>query len=48
MRMSIYDIKQESKEAGGDLHVGQQRQESQQERSPRNAEQGARQAHVRV
>jgi flagellar biosynthesis protein FlhB len=46
--MSLRDIKQESKEAEGDPHVKQQRKQSQQEWSQRNAQQAARQANVLV
>lgn len=48
LRMSLRDIKQESKEAEGDPHVKQQRQQAHQEWSQRNAQQAARQANVLV
>lgn len=48
LRMSMRDIKQESKEAEGDPHVKQQRQQAHQEWSQRNAQQAARQANVLV
>jgi len=48
MRMSISDIKQESKEGEGDPHVKQQRRQLQHEWSQRNSEQAARNASVLV
>jgi type III secretion protein U len=48
MRMSLRDIRQEIKEAEGDPHVKQQRQQAHQEWSQRNAQQAARQANVLV
>lgn len=48
LRMSLRDIKQESKEAEGDPHVKQQRKQAHQEWSQRNAQQAARQANVLV
>jgi type III secretion protein U len=46
MRMSVRDIKQESKEGEGDPHVKQQRRQLQHEWSQRNSEQAARNATV--
>lgn len=48
LRMSLRDIKQESKEAEGDPHVKQQRKQAHQEWTQRNAQQAARQANVLV
>lgn len=48
MRMSRRDLKQESKDAEGDPHVRQQRQQAHQEWSQQHATQAARQAHVLV
>jgi type III secretion protein U len=48
MRMSMRDIKQESKESEGDPHVKQQRRQVQHEWSQRNSEQAARNASVLV
>jgi type III secretion protein U len=48
MRMSMRDIKQESKDAEGDPYVKQQRQQAHQEWSQRNSQQAARQANVLV
>ncbi len=48
LRMSMRDIQQETKEAEGDPHVKQQRKQSHQEWSQRNATQAARQANVLV
>lgn len=48
MRMSMRDIKQESKENEGDPHVKQQRRQMQQDWSQRNSEQAARKANVLV
>lgn len=48
MRMSLRDIRQETKEAEGDPHVKQQRTQTHQEWSQRNAQQAARQASVLV
>jgi flagellar biosynthesis protein FlhB len=48
MRMSMRDIRQESKENEGDPHVKQQRRQVQQEWSQRNSEQAARKANVLV
>ncbi len=48
LRMSMRDIKQESKEAEGDPHVKQQRTQAHQEWTQRNAQQAARQANVLV
>ena len=48
MRMSVRDIKQESKEGEGDPHVKQQRRQLQHEWSQRNSEQAARNASVLV
>lgn len=48
MRMSMRDIKQETKEAEGDPYVKQHRQQAHQEWSQRNAQQAARQANVLV
>src|SRR5690606_27980472 len=43
MRMSMRDIRQESKEDEGDPHVKQQRRQVQNDSSQRNSEQAARQ-----
>ena len=48
MRMSMRDIRQESKESEGDPHVKQQRRQVQQEWSQRSSEQAARKANVLV
>ena len=48
MRMSLRDIKQESKESEGDPHIKQQRRQAHQEWSQRNAAQAARNANVLV
>jgi type III secretion YscU/HrpY family protein len=48
MRMSMRDIRQESKEDEGDPHVKQQRRQVQQEWTQRNSEQAARKANVLV
>lgn len=48
LRMSIRDIKEETKEAEGDPYVKQQRKQSHLEWSQRNAQQAARQANVLV
>ncbi|MBK1688945.1 type III secretion system export apparatus subunit SctU [Rubrivivax gelatinosus] len=48
LRMSLRDIKQETKESEGDPHVRQQRRQAHQEWSQRNAQQAARQANVLV
>jgi flagellar biosynthesis protein FlhB len=48
MRMSMRDIRQESKENEGDPHVKQQRRQVQQEWTQRNSEQAARKANVLV
>jgi type III secretion YscU/HrpY family protein len=48
LRMSLRDIKQESKEAEGDPHVKQHRKQAHQEWTQRNAQQAARQANVLV
>ncbi|EGJ10479.1 type III secretion system export apparatus subunit SctU [Rubrivivax benzoatilyticus] len=48
LRMSLRDIKQETKESEGDPQVRQQRRQAHQEWSQRNAQQAARQANVLV
>lgn len=48
MRMSRRDLKQESKDAEGDPHVRQHRQQAHQEWSQQQATQAAQQAHVLV
>jgi type III secretion protein U len=48
MRMSMRDIKQETKEAEGDPYVKQHRRQAHEEWSQRNAQQAARQANVLV
>ncbi|MBK1614363.1 EscU/YscU/HrcU family type III secretion system export apparatus switch protein [Rubrivivax gelatinosus] len=48
LRMSLRDIRQETKESEGDPQVRQQRRQAHQEWSQRNAQQAARQANVLV
>jgi len=48
MRMSLRDIKQEAKESEGDPYIKQQRRQTHQEWSQRNAQQAARNANVLV